>query len=118
MFSHISDNFFSILLKSSSSGLNGVSAIYKYRIFNFYYNVTVDGTGVHSYDYEPYPECPYKEYANGKKVWSAQVLEAKIVCSNGFSISIATERIKNPANKKFDKPECQSKAFDRLSEKI
>ncbi len=91
---------------------------YKYRIFDFYYNVTVDGTGIHSYNYEPYPECPYKEYANGKKVWSAQVLEAKIVCSNGFSISIATEWIKNPADKKFDKQDCEIKAFVRLSKKI
>ena len=32
----------------------------KYKLFDLYHNVTVDGTGVHSYNYEPYPECPYK----------------------------------------------------------
>jgi len=63
---------------------------------DLYHNVTIDGTGVHSYKYEPYPECPYEEYQSGTKVWTAMVLEAKIVCSNGFSISIATELDKKP----------------------
>jgi len=90
----------------------------KFRIEGFYYNIAIDGTGVHSYDYEPYPECPFKKYKSGKKVWTAQVLEAKIVCSNGFSISVATEWIKNPADKKFDKQDCELKAFVRLSAKL
>ncbi len=92
--------------------------LHKFRIFGFYYNVTVDGTGVHSYNYEPYPECPFKTSKKGKVTWTAQVLEAKIVCSNGFSLSIATEWIKNPADKKFDKQDCELKAFSRLAEKI
>ena len=90
----------------------------KFRVEEIYYNVAIDGTGVHSYDYEPYPECPFKKYKSGKQVWTAQVLEAKIVCSNGFSISIATEWIKNPADKKFDKQDCELKAFVRLAAKI
>ena len=92
--------------------------LHKFRIFGLYYNVTVDGTGVHSYDYEPYPECPYKEYKSGKKVWTAYVLEAKIVCANGFSLSITTEWVKNPTDKEFDKQDCELKAFTRLAEKI
>lgn len=92
--------------------------LHKFRIFGYYYNVTVDGTGVHSYDYEPYSECPFKTSKKGKITWTAQVLEAKIVCSNGFSLSIATEWIKNPADKKFDKQDCELKAFTRLSGKI
>lgn len=92
--------------------------LHKFRIFGFCYNVTVDGTGVHSYEYEPYPECPFKTSKNGKTRWTAQVLEAKIVCSNGFSLSIATEWIKNPADKKFDKQDSELKAFIRLAEKI
>ncbi|NQU83172.1 MAG: hypothetical protein HQ536_00510 [Parcubacteria group bacterium] len=90
----------------------------KFRVLKFYYNVAIDGTGVHSYSYEPYPECPFKKYKSGIKVWTAQVLEAKIVCSNGFSISIATEWIKNPVDKKFDKQDCEHKAFVRLAAKI
>ncbi len=90
----------------------------KFRLFNFYHNVAIDGTGVHSFRHEPYPECPFKESKNGIKVWTAQVLEAKIVCPNGFSISIATEWIRNPANKNFDKQDCELKAFARLAAKI
>ena len=90
----------------------------KFRIMDLYYNVAIDGTGVHSYKYEPYPECPYKKYKSGIKVWTAMVLEAKIVCSNGFSISIATEWIKNPTDKEFDKQDSELKAFVRLADKI
>lgn len=90
----------------------------KFRMLGYYYNVAIDGTGVHSYKYEPYPECPFKKYKSGKQVWTAQVLEAKIVCSNGFSISIATEWIKNPVGKKYDKQDCELKAFVRLASKI
>ena len=92
--------------------------LYKFRTMDLYYNVTVDGTGVHSYKYEPYPECPYKKYKGGTKVWTAMVLEAKIVCSNGFSLSIATEWIKNPTDKEFDKQDSELKAFVRLAEKV
>ncbi len=90
----------------------------KFRVMDLYHNVTLDGTGVHSYQYAPYPECPYKEFQSGKKVWTAMVLEAKIVCGNGFSISIATEWIKNPTDKEFDKQDSELKAFIRLAEKI
>lgn len=90
----------------------------KFRIMGLYHNITLDGTGVHSYRYEPYPECPYKTYQDGKKVWTAMVLEAKIVCGNGFSISVATEWIKNPADKEFDKQDSELKAFVRLAQKI
>jgi len=90
----------------------------KFRILDYYYNVAVDGAAVHSYSYEPYPECPFKKYKSGKQIWTAQVLEAKIVCSNGFSISIATEWIKNPVDKEYDKQDCEQKAFVRLASKI
>ncbi len=107
-----------IIKKKMVSILISRKVLYKFRIFELYYNLTIDGTGVHSYDYEPYPECPFKTSKNGKQVWTAQVLEAKIVCRNGFSISAATEWIKNPADKKFSKQDCELKAFTRLTQKI
>ena len=90
----------------------------KFRVLGLYYVVAIDGTGVQSFDKEPYPECPYKVSKNGVYTWMASVLEAKIVCSNGFSFSIATEWLKNPANKEFDKQDCELKAFVRLAEKL
>ncbi|MCK5537565.1 MAG: transposase [Bacteroidales bacterium] len=107
-----------IIKKQLVATLISRKVLHKFRLFGFYYNVTVDGTGIHSYHYEPYPECPYKEYPSGKKVWTTYVLEAKIVCSNGFSLSIATEWVKNPTDKEFDKQDCELKAFTRLAEKI
>lgn len=107
-----------IVKKKMVSLIISRKVLHKFRVLGFYYNVAIDGTGVHSYNYEPYPECPFKQYKNGKKVWTAQVLEAKIVSVNGFSLSIATEWIKNPTDKKFDKQDCELKAFVRLSEKI
>ncbi len=62
----------------------------KFRFDGLYHSVAVDGTGLHSFDYEPYPGCPKKTSKSGKTTYTVYVLEAKIVCSNGFSISIAT----------------------------
>jgi hypothetical protein len=78
--------------------------------------VAVDGSGVYSYDYEPFPDCPYRESKKGKKRYMVHVLEAKLVCSNGFSISLGTEWIQNEAV--FEKQDCEQKAFIRLSERL
>ena len=90
----------------------------KFRLLGLYYVVAIDGTGVQSFKKEPYPECPYKTSKNGVRTWTASVLEAKIVCNNGFSISIATEWLKNPTDKEFNKQDCELKAFVRLAEKL
>ena len=89
----------------------------KYR-FKGKYLLAIDGSGLQSYDYEPYPGCPYKKYKSGKKVWTTYVLEAKIVSSNGFSLSLATEWIENPVDKEFNKQDSEQKAFVRLMDKI
>lgn len=81
------------------------------------YVVAVDGTGMFSYDYEPFPGCPYKTSKNGKKTWQVYVLEAKLLCSNGFSISMTTEWLCNSEDVN-EKQDCELKAFRRLAEKI
>jgi len=88
----------------------------KYR-FNNRYIVAVDGTGMFSFDHEPFPGCPHKTSKNGKTTWQAYVLEAKILCSNGFSISLATEWLQNSEDI-GEKQDCELKAFVRLSEKL
>lgn len=90
----------------------------KHKFNGQYFMIAVDGTGLQSFDYEPYPGCPFKEYKNGKKVWTAYVLEAKIISSSGFSLSLATEWIENPTNKSFQKQDIESKAFKRLAQKL
>lgn len=79
--------------------------------------VAVDGTGVYSFDYEPFAGCPHKTSKNGKTTWQVYVLEAKIVCSNNFSISLATEWLQNSDNIN-EKQDCEQKAFVRLAGKL
>ncbi|MCP4051726.1 MAG: hypothetical protein GY739_01465 [Mesoflavibacter sp.] len=79
--------------------------------------VAVDGTGIFSFDKEPFPGCPHKTSKTGKKTWQAGLLEAKIICSNGFSISMETEWYKNSDNIE-EKQDCEQKAFVRLAEKL
>ena len=90
----------------------------RFRFDRRFHNVAIDGTGLHSFDYEPYPGCPKKTSRSGKTTYTVYVLEAKIVCSNGFSISIATEWIRNPEHGHYDKQDCESKAFSRLIKKL
>ncbi len=90
----------------------------RFRFDRLYHSVAVDGTGLHSFDYEPYPGCPKKTSKSGKTTYTVYVLEAKIVCSNGFSISIATEWIRNPEHGNYDKQDCELKAFIRLVKKL
>jgi hypothetical protein len=81
------------------------------------YIVSVDGTGLFSFDHEPFPGCPYKVSKTGKTSWQAHVVEAKLLCANGLSISIATEWLHNTEN--IDKKQdCEQKAFQRLAKKI
>ncbi len=77
----------------------------RFRFDRVYHSVAIDGTGLHSFDYEPYPGCPKRTSKSGKTTYTVYVLEAKIVCSNGFSISIATEWIRNPEHGNYDKQE-------------
>ena len=89
------------------------------------YSIAVDATGVYSFKVEPYPNCCYKESKNGVRTYTSCVMEAKLLCLNGFSISIMTEWIINdPENTEKAKSaekikqDCEQKAFARLAEKL
>ncbi len=66
-------------------------------------------------DYEKYK--PYLIKHCGNTSWFHNVLEARLVAPNGFSLSIATEWIEN-SDFGYDKQDCELKAFNRLSEII
>jgi len=78
------------------------------------YLVSVDGTGLCSYDYEPYPGCPHKTSKNGKNTWQVYSLEAKLVGANGFSISLISCWLENSENMD-EKQDCELKAFSRMA---
>jgi hypothetical protein len=83
------------------------------------YCIAVDATGIHTFKTEPYSNCCYKESKNGIRTYSSSVMEAKLLCSNGFSISILTEWIINdPDNIRNNKQDCEQKAFIRLADKL
>ncbi len=86
--------------------------------FNNRYIVSVDGTGLMSFDHEPFPGCPFKTSKNDKKTWTAYVLEAKLICGNGFSISLGTTWLDSSENIGDDKQDCELKAFKRLAIKL
>ena len=113
---------------------------HKFRMFKKYFTISVDGTGLASYGEEPYDSCPFRTYKKKKdkqdkveqqvinketeaeeteakkKVWFQPVLEAKLVCRNGFSISICTEWVLNEGE--WDKQDCELKAFKRLADSL
>ena len=91
--------------------------LHKFRFLGTFFIIAVDGTGVHSFSERHCDQCLTQESKNGKITYFHNVLEAKLICSNGFSISLATEWIENPVGD-FNKQDCERKAFKRLAEKI
>lgn len=83
--------------------------------------IAIDGSGIFSYDKRHCNNCLHKTYNKGKKnektVYYHNVLEAKLVTANGFSISIETIWIENNG-KEYNKQDCEMKAFIRLAKKI
>ena len=90
----------------------------KFKFLGKKYNVTVDGTGIASYHKRHCEACLTKTSKNGKISYFHNVMEAKLVTSNGFSISLATEWISNEGKSEYDKQDCELNAFKRLAVKI
>ena len=86
--------------------------------FNNSYLVPVDGTGLMSFEEGPFEGCPHKTSKNGKKIWAAYALEAKLCCSNGVSISLGTIWLDSSENIGDHKQDCELKAFKRLAVKL
>jgi len=90
--------------------------LHRFKFLGKYFLVVVDGTGVVTYDYPHCPHCLKKEYET-KTIYMHSVLDAKLVTSNGLSISLGTEWIEN-GEENYDKQDCEQKAFKRLAIKL
>ena len=90
----------------------------KFKFLGKKYNITVDGTGIASFDSPHCEACLTKTSKGGKITYFHNVMEAKLVTSNGFSISLATEWISNERKSEYDKQDCEINAFKRLAVKI
>ena len=90
--------------------------LHKFKLLGRYFIVAIDGTGVYKYKKEPYPGCPYKVSKNNVKTYTQSVVEAKLIGSNGFSISLVSEWIINEDGK--TKQDCEQNATKRLIKKL
>jgi hypothetical protein len=92
----------------------------KYRLLNQHHQIAVDGTGIMQVNKGHCAKCLTKTTNKGKDnektIYFHNVLEAKLICSNGFAISIGTEWIENEED--YKKQDCELNAFKRLSAKI
>ncbi len=86
------------------------------RLFDQYYLVFVDATGVFVSHTRHCPFCLTQEH-DGKIIYYHMVLEAKLVTRGGMAISLATEFIEN-TDPKATKQDCERTAFPRLAKQL
>lgn len=89
---------------------------HKFRLLGKYFVVAIDGTGVFKFDEKPYDHCPHKTSKNGKTTYTQSLVEAKLICPNGFCISLVTEWMTNEDGQ--SKQDCEYKATQRLVDKL
>jgi hypothetical protein len=90
--------------------------LHSHRLFGKYFTIAVDGTGIHSSQIKHWDECTYKTSKNGVVTYMNHVLEAKLVCSNGLSLSLCSEMVTN--GEEFIKQDCELNAFKRLAPRL
>lgn len=72
-----------------------------------------DGTGIFSSSEYHCPQCLTQHHADGSTTYLHNVLEVKVVTWGGLAFSVLTEPQLNPQDGKYDKQDCESKAFHR-----
>jgi len=90
--------------------------LHSHRLFGKYFTVAVDATGVYSSQNQYWEECTHQTSKNGVVTWMNNVLEAKLICSNGLSLSLCGEWIVN--DQEYDKQDCDLKSFKRLAVRL
>jgi len=106
------------------TGLIEHRALHRFKLFGKYFMVAIDGTGINSYkENNEEQNLTSKTSKNGLTTFFSHVVEAKLVTSSGLSISIASEWVINQLDNgtidlKFNKQDCELRAFQRLSKSI
>jgi len=90
--------------------------LYRYRLFDRYFLVVVDGTGVLTFSERHCSQC-LTMTRNGHTIYYHPVLEAKLVTASGMVFSLMTEFIENPGEHPT-KQDCELKAFYRLAKRL
>ena len=76
--------------------------------------VVSDGTGIYASSEFHCLQCLTQNHHDGSKTYMHNVLETKVITWNGLALSIMTEPQLNPEDGKYDKQDCESKAFKRM----
>jgi hypothetical protein len=89
----------------------------KYRLFDKYYLIAFDATGVMPVRAQDSDGALHKtSKKTGVTTYFRNVLEAKLITESGFAISLATEWLENA--EEYDKQDCELKAYERIVAKI
>ncbi len=119
------DDLLRLLPMEELEGLKAelVGQLIEKRVFHQYkfdgkFLIAIDATGVVSFSEQHCENCLTQTSKNGNTSYFHNVLEAKLVCPNGASISIASEWIRNPDGGDYEKQDCELKAFTRLAKKM
>ena len=91
---------------------------HKSRYRGKWFRIAVDATGVVSFKHQHCNQCLHRTSKNGKTTYFHNLLDARLVTPNGFSISVANVWIENPKDEEYDKQDCERKAFVRLAAKL
>jgi hypothetical protein len=87
--------------------------LHKFR-FRKKWTVAVDATGMVNFGEKRHCEhCLHKTSKKGKTTYFHNVLEAKLVFTNGFSISLGTSFIENPEEYKY--PFSHSRSYQKYA---
>jgi len=101
------------------SGLIEQKVLHRFRLSGKYFTVAIDGTGVNSYaENDGELSRSHKTSKNGVVTYYHYVVEAKLVTSSGFAISLASEWVANEPGRSFNKQDCEQRAFERLAQKL
>jgi hypothetical protein len=104
-------------------GLIEQKVLHRFRLLGKYFMIAIDGTKTNTYDENDEKQSrPHKTSKNGVTTYYHYVVEAKLITPNKMAISIASEWVTNESadqtEPKFDKQDCEQKAFERLSKKM
>jgi hypothetical protein len=107
---------FQCLIHDMVRGLIRKKVLDQFRLYG-YVLVAIDATGIHVFRQRHCEHCLVQKKDGKVAFYYHNVLEAKLVCSNGLVISIGTEFIENE-DSEVSKQDCELNAFYRLARRI
>jgi hypothetical protein len=104
------------VVSSMTDTLIRQKVLYPYRLLERFFVVAVDGTGIVTYHQRHCAHCLTRT-RNGTTLYYHNVLEAKLVTTNGFAFSLMSEFIEN-SGQNLTKQDCELRAFCRLAKRL